>query len=92
VYPEDIDTIELKLNQIVEVVGFLDRRTIQGYKETLQGQVSVTTETHCIHAVQLKLLKKLIPVHEETSKLNVLFLCLTSDIFMCNYCNAGKFI
>lgn len=54
IYPEDIDISELKLNQIVEVVGFLDRRSIQE-----------AIETHCIHAVQLKLLKKLIPDNED---------------------------
>ncbi|KAL4090033.1 hypothetical protein QTP88_024940 [Uroleucon formosanum] len=68
VYPEDININELKLNQIVEVVGFLDRRTIQEDNGDLEGQSSIAKETHCIHAVQLKLLKNLIPDNEETYK------------------------
>ncbi|CAI6363991.1 unnamed protein product [Macrosiphum euphorbiae] len=61
VYPEDINTNELKLNQIVEVVGFLDRRTIQ--EDNL-----IAKETQGIHAVQLKQLKNLIPYNEEMYK------------------------
>uniref|UniRef100_A0A2S2P4D9 Mini-chromosome maintenance complex-binding protein n=1 Tax=Schizaphis graminum TaxID=13262 RepID=A0A2S2P4D9_SCHGA len=67
VYPEDVDTNELKVNQIVEVVGFLDRRTIQEDNENIQEQSSIAKETHCIHAVQLKLLKTLISDIEETN-------------------------
>lgn len=84
VYPEDIDTTEFKLNQIVEVVGFLDRRTIQEDNGDLEEQSSIAKETQCIHAVQLKLLKNLIPDNEEICKLKVLSLCLTYEIVMCN--------
>ncbi|XP_025208008.1 mini-chromosome maintenance complex-binding protein [Melanaphis sacchari] len=65
VYPEDIDTNELKVNQIVEVVGFLDRRTVQEDDGNLQEQSSIVKETYCIHAVQLKLLKSIISDNEE---------------------------
>ncbi|XP_027852654.2 mini-chromosome maintenance complex-binding protein [Aphis gossypii] len=69
VYPEDFDTNDLKVNQIVEVVGFLDRRTIQEDNENLHEQSSIAKETHCIHAVQLKLLKTLISENEESKNL-----------------------
>lgn len=64
-YPEDINTKRLKLNQIVEVVGFLDLRSFQEDNENLEEQFSIAKEIHCIHAVQLKLLKDLIPENEE---------------------------
>jgi len=65
-------------------VGFLDRRTIQEDNRDLEEQSSIAKETHCIHAVQLKLLKNLIPDNEETCKLNVLFLYLNYEICVCN--------
>ncbi|KAL5236097.1 hypothetical protein ACI65C_003507 [Semiaphis heraclei] len=68
VYPEDINISEFKLNQVVEVVGFLDQRSIQGDNGDLEEQSSIAKETHCIHAVQLKQLKNLIPVNEEMYK------------------------
>lgn len=77
------------------MVGFLDRRAIQEDIESLNEQSSTTKETHCIHTVQLKLPKNLIPNNEEISKLNCYFLFFIytiNEIYFCNYYNANLYV
>lgn len=70
-YPEDmvIDTDDLKLNSIIDVVGFLDRRPIYEDDEDLDDELSLVEETYCIHTVKYKFCPNLITENEEMRKL-----------------------
>ncbi|VVC32241.1 Mini-chromosome maintenance complex-binding protein [Cinara cedri] len=57
VYPESVESCELKLNEIVEVVGFLNRRTIEEDNEDIESLPA--KETYCIHTVHYKLFPNL---------------------------------
>lgn len=65
------------MNNVIDIVGFLDRRTIQGDNDDIEGQSSNVIEQHCIHTVQFKLLPNLIPDSKEMSKL-ILYIYILS--------------
>lgn len=57
------------MNSVLEVVGFLDQRSIQG-DDDLDEQSSIVKETLCIHTIQFKIVSDLIPNSDEISMLN----------------------
>lgn len=75
-----METSELKLNSIIEVVGFLDRRTLQGDNEELDEHSSLVKETYCIHTVQFKLFPNLVTDNEEMRKLKFVCFLIVSKL------------
>lgn len=69
------------MNNIIDIVGFLDKRTIQGDNEDLEEESSKVIETYCIHTVQFKLLPNLIPIDEEMRK-SILYIINLSKLLM----------
>lgn len=65
VYPEDLESSELKVNNIIEVVGFLDQRSINDVDEDQEGQ---SKERQCIHTVQLKFCPDLYSISKDSCK------------------------
>lgn len=65
-----MESSELKVNSVLEVVGFLDQRSIQGDNDDLDEQSSIVKETLCIHTIQFKIVSDLIPNSDEISMLN----------------------
>lgn len=76
IYPEDVEsTNELKVNNIVEVVGFIDGYTID--IDSTESADSMITDHNsdvpvlCIHTVQLQLFPDLYEKSIEMSELNL---------------------
>lgn len=61
------------VNNIIEIVGFLDQRSVQSDNEDTEESSSVPKETRCIHAVQFKI-SPILPISEEISKLTCIHL------------------
>lgn len=67
-YPEDVvNSNELKVNNIIDIIGFLDRRIVQGDNDDLEEQSPISKEMHCIHTVQFKLFPNLFEESKELS-------------------------
>ncbi|XP_050528406.1 mini-chromosome maintenance complex-binding protein [Daktulosphaira vitifoliae] len=54
VYPEDTDSNFLKVNHIIDIVGFLDLRSLQYGKDEYQEKSHDLEEQYCIHALHIK--------------------------------------
>lgn len=56
------------MNNIIEIVGFLDRRIVQGDNDDQEEQSQISKEIHCIHTVQYKFFPNLFEENKEISR------------------------
>ncbi|XP_050431820.1 mini-chromosome maintenance complex-binding protein [Adelges cooleyi] len=53
IYPEDVDSNELKLNRVVDVIGFYDHQYVNTDDESQEQPLDVKA-SYCVHAIHIK--------------------------------------
>lgn len=68
-YPENEGFGEIKLNDVIEVVGFFDKRIIE--VDDMDLESPLMQEKYCIHVVQYKLFPNVALYNIETGKIDL---------------------